>query len=36
LPVRHSFMMWREDVRNQVLHFLRTGRFDHMETAAEP
>ncbi len=29
MPVGHTFMMWSEPVRDQVLHFLREGRFDH-------
>lgn len=29
LPVGHTFMMWSPAVRDQVLHFLREGRFDH-------
>ncbi len=36
LPVRHSFMMWRAAVRDQVLHFLLNGRFDHAEALAQP
>ena len=36
LPVGHSFMMWSADVRDQVLHFLRNGRFDHKDAASGP
>jgi hypothetical protein len=36
LPVRHSFMMWRAAVRDQVLHFLLKGRFDHAAAIAQP
>jgi hypothetical protein len=29
MPVGHTFMMWSPAVRDQVLHFLREGKFDH-------
>jgi triacylglycerol lipase len=35
LPVDHSFLMWRESVLDQVVVFLREGRFDHSATPAD-
>lgn len=34
MPVGHTFMMWSPAVRDQVLHFLREGRFDHGTVSA--
>jgi pimeloyl-ACP methyl ester carboxylesterase len=31
LPVGHTFMMWNAEVRDQVIYFLRHGRFNHAE-----
>ena len=35
MPGGHTFMMWNEAVRDQVLHFLRNGRFDHSPPPVE-
>ena len=36
LPVGHTFMMWDAEVRDQVLHFLRHGRFNHAKPPLGP
>ena len=36
LPVGHSMMMWSDLVRDQVLYFLRNGRFNHLPATNVP
>jgi hypothetical protein len=36
LPVDHSFLMWRDQVLDQVVHFLRNGRFAPVAVPSNP
>jgi hypothetical protein len=36
LPVDHSFLMWRDQVLDQVVHFLRNGRFAPVAVPSSP